>query len=625
MRRWAWRWFALVGTGLILVCLAVPPGIHWGAQWALELLVLAALVIGPRLHGPTDRRPWRLLTLALVLITCADVGIHVLRSLGLPQAVVEGLNLGFVVGYLLQGAATWVVVRARSAGGDRRDAFTDGAIVALGVALGLWQLLAPPDLVGLLGLTPGLTSTVIVASYPLIQAVITACNVLLLFSSAGRLASAWFLILAGFGVMGANTGYLLLLRGGEVEYGGPVDALWLVAYLLIGLAALHPSMRELTGPAGAGRARLPSVRLAMLAVVLLVIQSSLLASSDLRGQGAKVIVVSLLLTCVALWRMVGLVRQRERARAELRRTVDRQAAVARLGNEALAGADDEALLDQAFGVLADDFGAAWAAFLEPEPHGPGLRLRAGRGQVPPVDGLWPVPDEAELTATVHGPVVVVPVRGRADTFGILACLAPAGAALGDPELHFAMSVVNVLAGALERRRAEDEIRHQALHDPLTGLPNRVLLSDRLATALRRTGRSGLRVAVLFIDLDHFKQVNDTHGHRAGDQLLREVVARLRPLLRAEDTLARFAGDEFVAVMEIDGAARDARDVLASARRINDALARPFQLDVGQVSVSGSIGVALAGDQSTADSLLIDADSAMYRAKELGKNRTEVFG
>jgi diguanylate cyclase (GGDEF)-like protein len=618
MHSWAWRVYALLTTGLILAFVAVPKGAPaWGVLWVIEWLVIAALILGPRLHRPVHRRPWRLVTWSMVFMTMGDMGTPLLRAAGMPPAVVDSAQLPFLIGYGFYGASVWTLLRTRAANRDRREMVTDGIVVAVGMATVLWQVLLRPAAVSQVGGAPGLGSNLVTATFPLCQSLITALDVLLLFSGATRYASAWFVFTAGCAAMVANTAYLLQARAGTFEQGSWADAMWTVAYVCAGLAALHPSMRDLTdrlAPAESGR--VPFARLTVLAVALLAAPASILADPRLRGPALGVAVASLVLTAIAMWRVLGLIREREQARAELRRTADREAALARLGNSALTGADDAEVLDRALVVLAADLGAGWATFLEPGPGGI-LDVRAAHGDpdglVPGPGLLEPVPEQAEVRP---GPVAVVPVAGRRDTFGVLVCPAPSEAV----ELHFARSVANVLAGALERRRAEEEIRHQALHDPLTGLPNRVLLADRLAAALARSERGGSRVAVMFIDLDHFKEVNDTYGHRAGDQLLREVVARVRPLLRAEDTLARFAGDEFVAVAEVAGEA----DVIGTARRINAALAAPFRLDVAEVRISGSIGVALAEPGATADRLLIDADAAMYQAKELGKDRSEVF-
>jgi diguanylate cyclase (GGDEF)-like protein/PAS domain S-box-containing protein len=169
----------------------------------------------------------------------------------------------------------------------------------------------------------------------------------------------------------------------------------------------------------------------------------------------------------------------------------------------------------------------------------------------------------------------------------------------------------------ERREAEERLEHQAFHDPLTDLPNRQLVVDRLGHALERTRRQQNRVAVLFMDLDEFKVVNDSLGHEAGDLLLTVVAKRLRRCLRPEDTLARFGGDEFVVLIE---AVDDPAEAVQVAERITEELRRPFVMDGRELYVIASIGISL-GDARThdPDGLLREADTAMYRAKDEHRN------
>jgi diguanylate cyclase (GGDEF)-like protein len=175
--------------------------------------------------------------------------------------------------------------------------------------------------------------------------------------------------------------------------------------------------------------------------------------------------------------------------------------------------------------------------------------------------------------------------------------------------------------AIERKRVEAHLAHQGLHDALTGLPNRVLFMDRLALALVRSARrSPASVGVLFLDVDRFKAVNDRHGHDAGDELLLEVARRIQASLRPGDTVARFGGDEFCVLC-----VASETDVVAVAKRIAATLKEPFQVGRSEVVVSGSIGISLsAGAQSTPEQLVRDADAAMYRAKERGRGRYELF-
>ena len=171
----------------------------------------------------------------------------------------------------------------------------------------------------------------------------------------------------------------------------------------------------------------------------------------------------------------------------------------------------------------------------------------------------------------------------------------------------------------ERLRLQDELAsereklaHQAMHDPLTGLPNRTLLYDRTAHALGRAGRYGGSIALLFVDLDDFKAINDTFGHEAGDALLVDVAQRLSAEVRPSDTAARLGGDEFIVLCE---QLTDPEDqAMAVARRLLAALRPPFELAGREVAISASIGIAVATGTEAPDTLVSRADGAMYRAK-----------
>ena len=188
--------------------------------------------------------------------------------------------------------------------------------------------------------------------------------------------------------------------------------------------------------------------------------------------------------------------------------------------------------------------------------------------------------------------------------------------LGAPELRRA------LIHAIERKRAESELVHQALHDQLTGLPNRALFLDRLGLALERSRRSGDPLAVLFLDFDNFKQINDSRGHAAGDMVLATLGDRLGSLLRPMDTVARFGGDEFTFLFE---GLTSEREVVLIADRICRAATHPIDLDGIATTVTVSVGIAMVADPSAAPETIIrEADAAMYRAKERGRSRYELF-
>jgi len=218
-----------------------------------------------------------------------------------------------------------------------------------------------------------------------------------------------------------------------------------------------------------------------------------------------------------------------------------------------------------------------------------------------------------------------PLRLEDRCLGALDLYRDVAGPLTGQDLQMAQVLADIAAGYLvsAQARADAEaaaarLHHLSLHDPLTGLPNRTLLVELLDRAVARARRSRSVAAVLFIDLDDFKSVNDNYGHHVGDQLLAAVADRLRGLLRPGDTLARLGGDEFVGLCEDMSGAADAEII---AQRIIAALAVPFDLPQVRVSVTGSVGVAFSGPGQNIPAILLrNADFAMYQAKRRGGGR-----
>jgi diguanylate cyclase (GGDEF)-like protein len=217
----------------------------------------------------------------------------------------------------------------------------------------------------------------------------------------------------------------------------------------------------------------------------------------------------------------------------------------------------------------------------------------------------------QWTVTVFGPAVAGGVLDNGNSSGLLI----AGLVIS--------LLLAVLAGAFNRlSRKTDQSRHQALHDALTGLPNRTLILARVEELLIRNRRNGTTCAALFVDLDEFKNVNDSNGHVAGDELIRAVAERLSTNLREADTIGRLGGDEFVVLID---AGKDISGIESVAARLLEVLRRPFEVSFAAwpLTVTASVGVALGGDGSAGD-LLRDADLALYQAKGAGKNCYRLF-
>jgi len=195
-------------------------------------------------------------------------------------------------------------------------------------------------------------------------------------------------------------------------------------------------------------------------------------------------------------------------------------------------------------------------------------------------------------------------------------------ALRDPGSGRVTEIVSVSRDISERKRVEEEIEHQAYHDALTGLPNRRLFRDRLTVALAHARRMRQPLAVMFLDLDRFKVVNDTLGHSLGDELLKAVASRLRLSLREEDSVARMGGDEFTVLLTN---LNDPADAAKIAHKVLDVVAQPMHVEGHDLFLTTSIGIALfPNDGESAEVLLKNADHAMYRAKDAGRNSVQLF-
>ncbi len=338
------------------------------------------------------------------------------------------------------------------------------------------------------------------------------------------------------------------------------------------------------------------------------------------------------------------------AEAELERRAAQQAAVARLGEHALEGASPKDLMREALAAAVELLDLQIGAVIEYLPADQAFLFRATHG----LRGIGPdvaVPGGRASQAGYalrHGsPVIVtdwdqevrfgcapvlaehgarsglaVLIQGRREPYGVFGLHSTSQREFSPGDVDFVQALANVLGDVVERQVTDDDIRHRALHDPLTGLPNRILFMDRLQQATERLRRrSHSLTAVLTLDLDRFKLVNDSLGHRVGDELLAAAAPRLRQAIRSSDTVARFGGDEFGILLEDIGGEREAIEM---AERIAGVFTHPFVLDGSEHFVSTSIGIALAEGGEAAEDLLRDADAAMHRAKERGRARWELF-
>ncbi len=242
-----------------------------------------------------------------------------------------------------------------------------------------------------------------------------------------------------------------------------------------------------------------------------------------------------------------------------------------------------------------------------------------------VDVKDPLADPREVAYTRSigfEAMAMLPLVAGGRSIGVVELFSRKRATFDERRLELGRTMASEAAIALENARLYEQVRRQAFHDGLTGLANRALLQDRIAHALARRARQGTTVALLFLDLDDFKTINDRFGHPAGDQVLIEIADRLRGCLRPNDTAARLGGDEFAVLLEDLAGTETAVEV---AERLIEAIRPPIHLgrSMGQVGVSIGIATSLVGGGTTPD-LLRNADFAMYRAKALGKGGYAVF-
>jgi diguanylate cyclase (GGDEF)-like protein len=351
------------------------------------------------------------------------------------------------------------------------------------------------------------------------------------------------------------------------------------------------------------------------------------------------------LTVAAL--VIAALRERvERLVEGQRRRSLKQQKVAELGRRSVAGADLKELSELAVTSLTEALSVEYAAVWEETPDSEELMLKAVDGWEGDASAVVTVPrDDPLVRRALHSSEAAlakrhdlpttgtggepqqtssgigVAIRGPSDSFGVLAAYSREERAFTATEADFMQAIAHVLGDTVERRRTEESVRHAALHDQLTGRPNRSLFMDRLQEALIRHNKADSLVAVYFLDIDDFKLVNEGFGHSAGDELLRAFGPRLRAALVMTDTVARFGGDEFAVLCE---GVRGEKHALEIAERILGVVAEPFKIAGAGYRVSASVGVALSGDKGGPEELIAHADAAMYLAKERSRGGYEFF-
>jgi diguanylate cyclase (GGDEF)-like protein/PAS domain S-box-containing protein len=598
MRSVAWKWHIGGGCALGVVYFLLPtvqakliiwPAIGWSS--------VAAMSLGVWLHRPNARWAWSLLTMGLALFIVGDnlysFHSYVQHS---PVPFPSYVDIIYLAMYPLMMAGLVLLVRKRTPGRDVAS-ILDVCIIVFGVGLLSWVLLIVPyfrsdDMSVLARLTS--------ISYPLGDMALFAVAVRLVFGSGRRPAAFWLLVGSVVALFTADGLYGYMNLAGTWHEHNIVDVGWIVFYVGWGAAALHPSMHELSVQAS-GAPRGGVKRLGIVGSAAL-IPPMVLAVQQSRGgvvDGYAIAGIGGLLFVLVLVRTTGLAREVADTHSEARfRALFENASDAVVVLDAsgrvkygspstsrVLGQDARTMLGQPIhDFLADSHGAELSVLLSTPGVTRTLEWRVRR---------------ADLSLR-DVEVIAVDLRGDARINGL----------------------VLTMRDISERKILDAELRRQALHDTLTGLPNKSLFDDRVAHALGRADRASGKVAVLFLDLDNFKIVNDSLGHTVGDELLVAVTARLLSVLKSGDTVARFGGDEFVVLLEDDDV--DAAAHLVS-ERFHEALAAPFEVNGESIPLHASIGIAIGqAGACTPNQLLRDADLAMYVAKRNGRGRSERF-
>ncbi len=343
--------------------------------------------------------------------------------------------------------------------------------------------------------------------------------------------------------------------------------------------------------------------------------------------------------------------ERKRTEAAIRTHALYQSVIADFGQRALASRDLEDLMKEAISVISHSLDVEYCRILQLALNDEALVLKAGTnydtsltsGATIAVDADCPAayalrnnvtvvvedfgveqrfgpPPFARGGALSSGVDIIIP--GPGGPLGVLAVYSSRPRKFDAQDIDFLQAVANVLAASIERKAAEQRLAYIAQFDGLTGLPNRALLRDRLTQAMTRAVRNHKLVALMFLDLDRFKEINDTLGHEIGDRVLQTIGHRIRDCLREGDTVARLGGDEFTVVLEEISNVEDASQI---ARKVIESVAQPIILDENEVFLTTSIGITIYPfDDSGTDELLKNADIAMYHAKSKGRNDFQFY-
>ena len=585
-------------AGVLVHVLLYGNSISAWTYLALVCGAAVAAVLGAVRAG--SGRLGALVAAGVSLSALGDIAWQVIVWVTGEEPYVSVADLGWLTSYVAIGAALLVVVRQGTRHLDVDGLIDVGAITA--VALLIQWNLTMDDIVGDGSLSVGARTVLIL--YPALDAVLLGLVVRAAVSGRLRGPAPMFIASGALCWMFSDFGYTLPSAD---TLGVALDAGWTLGAVLLAMACWQPAAR-VADVDRVERVAYGSVAIILVPLLVPGVLELVGAYQDDHPDPLPMFLVTLALVAIAFVRTARALRAESGARASVRSQERFARAIARNSSDAVAVLDASGRISGDAPQLAALVGHEGAA----------------------TDGV----DPAELLAAADVEVWRVIfrrcLRHPGQTFDVELRVAHADGddqwlgvrlvnLVDDPD---AGGVVVNLHDISDRKRAEAELAHQAFHDGLTGLANRALFTDRVEQALRRNSRDGAETAVIFLDLDAFKTVNDSLGHGVGDDLLREVANRLAASVRAGDTVARLGGDEFAVLLE------QATGVIEEAERVADrilaALRRPVRLRDQTLVAMASVGIAVSDRSATAASLLRDADVAMYKAKAAGKGRSVVY-
>ncbi|MGI5238125.1 putative bifunctional diguanylate cyclase/phosphodiesterase [Dactylosporangium sp. CA-139066] len=598
------RAYVVAGVALSVVYYLTPDSPLRTLLWiAIAASSVAAIGVGVAVHRPARPLPWLIAAAGLASYTVGEGLFYWPQLVDGREPPTPGLaDVFYLAMYPCLAVALAVVVRRQSPGGDRA-ALLDGTIVTVGGALLTWVFLIEPYLTRS---TISAAERITAISYPFGDVLVLAVLARL---GGGRSARGvpLRLLFAGLGcLLATDAVYTWQSLHGSFHAGSWVDVGWIAFYLCIGGAALHPGMRAVDERLPAAAPRLSSGRVAvLLAVAALLIPVVITVKSAAATELAVFLTASCVLFVLVLVRLadvVNVLREVQRHRAE-----DRFQRLTGQVTDLLSICRRDGVIEYVTPSVESLLGVPPAAVL-------------GRSITDLVH-----PDDRDRVAVLLGTQeeggLVGPVECRLRRIdGAYVVTETIGRAVDDADVSGYLFTTRDIT---ERKALEEQLTHQVFHDELTGLANRALLADRVHHALERRGTPYRHIALLIVDLDDFKTVNDSLGRAAGDALLRATADRLRSCLRSADTAARLGGDEFAMLLEhLDDAAEAAR----IAERVLASVRRPLTVGGREIQPQASVGIALPDPDrpADADELLRDADVAMHMAKRQGRNRYAYF-